>query len=211
MGLEIVVVLLTRQGWFEWPSMTSGLLVKTKRSRIALAALCLVTVLLLRFQGRVWTCACGSWAPWAGDTNSMHNSQHLFDPYSFTHILHGILFYGALAWAIPRVVTEWKFVLALVIEAAWEVVENSPFIINRYREATFALGYEGDSILNSMGDLVSCALGFWIARRLGLRWSLVVFVAIELALLFWIRDNLTLNVIMLIYPVDAIKAWQLAT
>ena len=176
---------------------------------LVIAAVLGVTVLQLRHQGRVWWCSCGRPSLWEGDIWSLHNSQHLFDPYSFTHVLHGVVFCGLIVWLLPRVSRVWQLGLVVVIEAMWEVLENSQFIIQRYREATIGLGYEGDSVTNSMGDIVCCTLGFLLARQLGFRWSLVLFVVTELVLLFWIRDNLTLNVLMLIHPIDAIKTWQM--
>lgn len=137
-----------------------------------------------------------------------HNSQHLFDPYSLTHFLHGFVFCGFLYWWVPRSTRDWRFIVALVAEALWEIFENSPFIIDRYREATLAQGYEGDSILNSLGDVLSCATGVVAAHRLGVHISIYVFVAVEGLLLVWIRDNLTLNVLMLLFPIEAIKQWQ---
>lgn len=167
-----------------------------------------VTAFLLHRQGRSWWCACGQTHLWCGDIHNEHCSQHLFDPYSFTHVLHGIAFCGILAWAIPRISPVWRLFITVVIESLWELLENSQLIIQRYRAATIALGYEGDSIINSLSDILCCAAGFVLARRLGLRWSFVFFVATELVLLFWIRDNLTLNIVMLICPLDAIKTWQ---
>ena len=169
-------------------------------------------VLQLRYEGRSWYCSCGQWWPWAGNVLSLHNSQHFSDPYSFTHALHGVLLCGLLAWIAMgvRLPRNWRFFLAVLIEALWEVAENSEFIINRYREATLALGYTGDSVTNSIGDVVFCGLGFLIAQKLGFWRSVLFFVATELVLLVWIHDNLTLNVVMLVCPVDAIKTWQLA-
>ncbi len=167
-----------------------------------------VMVLLLHLQGRIWWCACGEPSAWNGEIFSGHTSQHFFDHYSFTHVLHGVVFFG-LAWVLfPRWRYGWRMWFAVLLEALWELLENSPMIIQRYREATIDKGYMGDSILNSTGDLVSCAIGFIIASRLGLKKSIVFYVVVELILLAWIRDNLTLNVIMLLYPIDAIKAWQ---
>jgi hypothetical protein len=167
------------------------------------------TVYQLRRQGRLWWCSCGEIYLWAGDTRSSHNSQHLFDPYSFTHVLHGVILYGVLAWGIPRLRPAWRLWLALSIEALWEVFENSDFIIHRYRAATISLGYLGDTIVNSLGDILSCGIGFTLARRLGFRGSLGLFVVTEAVLLLWIRDSLLLSVVMLIHPIDAIKAWQM--
>ena len=165
-------------------------------------------VVALRLEGRVWWCECGGWNPWASDVWSRHSSQHLVDPYSFTHFLHGFVFSGFLRWLFPRMTRPWRFFGAVVLEAAWEILENSPTIIERYRTATMALDYEGDSILNSIGDVLACALGAAAAQRWGVRISLYVFVALEGLLLFWIRDNLTLNVLMLLFPIDAVKQWQ---
>jgi hypothetical protein len=176
---------------------------------LAIALLMVVTILALRYQGRLWICSCGRVDLWSGNINSSDNSQQLVDPYSFTHMLHGLLFYGALAWAVPRLPVSRRLVVAVAVEALWEVVENSAFIIQRYRETTLALGYEGDSIVNSVADIVFMAAGFWLARRLGFRRSAVLFVATELVLMAWIRDSLILNIIMLLVPVDAIRSWQM--
>jgi hypothetical protein len=175
---------------------------------LAIITVLAVTTYQLRSQGRLWWCSCGRLLVWAGDIWSSHNSQHLFDPYSFTHVLHGFVFCWLLAWAVPQLSTVWRLCLAVSIEALWEVVENSDFIIRRYREGTAALGYQGDTVVNSLGDILTCGLGFILARHLGFRRSLTLFVAMEVVLLISIRDGLILNVVMLIYPVDAIKAWQ---
>ena len=166
-------------------------------------------ILSLRAQGRLWWCACGQFSPWSANVWSSHNSQHLFDPYSFTHLLHGVLWAGFLSWSFFRIGAVWKFCLAVAASALWEVVENTDYVINRFREATISLDYHGDTIANGVGDVLSCALGFFLARRLGLWLSVGLFVATELVLLVWIRDNLTLNVLMLLFPVEAIKNWQL--
>jgi hypothetical protein len=168
-----------------------------------------LAVFLLRHEGRDWWCVCGRPDVWSGDVNSSHNSQHFLDPYSFTHIFHGFLFCGLLAWLFPRVDASWRLAAAVAVEVAWEVFENSAFVIERYRAGTASLGYQGDTVANSLGDILSCAAGFAIARRIGVRWSVALFIATEAILLFWIRDNLSLNVLMLIYPVQAVKAWQL--
>jgi hypothetical protein len=176
---------------------------------LAIVLVLTIAVYQLRHQGRLWFCSCGRLYPWAGDIWSLHNSQHLFDPYSFTHMLHGLVFCGLLAWAIPRLSPAWRLWLAISIEALWEVAENAAFIIQRYREATLALGYQGDTIVNSMGDILFCVIGFVLARHLGFRRSLVLFFTTDVVLLIWIRDSLVLNIAMLIYPIDAIKAWQM--
>lgn len=175
----------------------------------AAAVVLLVAMLGLRSQGRLWWCACGRLLLWTGDAWSSDTSQHPFDPYSFTHVLHGFLFCGLLAWGARRLSMTWQLCLAVSAEALWEVAENSEFVIRRYRETTAALGYQGDTIVNSLGDILACGLGFVIARRLGFTRSLALFVATEVLLLIWIRDSLILNVVMLLYPVQAIKAWQI--
>ncbi len=176
----------------------------------AIVVVLAVTAIQLRNQGRSWWCSCGQFFLWAGDIWSAHNSQHLFDPYSFTHILHGFVFCGLLACVMPRLQPVWRLWLALSIEALWEAIENSAFVIQRYRETTAALGYQGDTIANSLGDALSCGVGFMIARRLGLRRSLLFFAATEALLLVFIRDSLMLNILMLVYPIEAIKAWQIS-
>jgi hypothetical protein len=165
----------------------------------------------LRSQRRSWWCACGRPYPWVSDAQGPHNSQHLLDPYSFTHVLHGILLYGLLAWAVPRMAPAWRLLLAVCVETLWEVFENSAFVIQRYRAATMALGYEGDTTANSLGDILCCAIGFLLARRLGLWGSVALFLLTEIVLLLWIHDSLLLNVVMLIYPIDSIKSWQTAS
>ncbi len=167
-------------------------------------------VAVLRLQGRLWSCTCGRFLPWVGDAWSADTSQHLFDPYSFTHVLHGFAFCGLLALAVPRAGWRWRLFLAVALEAAWEVLENTDFVINRYREATAALGYAGDTVVNSLGDVIACALGFLVARRLGLLRAALLFLATELVLLFWIRDSLILNIILLVYPSETLRAWQQA-
>lgn len=168
-----------------------------------------LTVFMLRMEGRIWWCACGGYKLWDGDIWSSHNSQHVFDPYSFTHVLHGMLFFWILAGLLPRLKPGWRLSLAVLLESSWEVLENSPFIIQRYREATIGQGYVGDSVINSLADILCCVAGFVLARRLGWRWALAVFVLVEVVLAVVVRDNLTLNILMLICPVDAIKQWQM--
>jgi hypothetical protein len=175
---------------------------------VATVATFAVTALALRLEGRLWWCACARPLLWISEAWGTETSQHLFDPYSFTHLLHGVVFYLALSLFGRRVPERWRFVIALIVEAAWEVFENSPFVIDRYR-ATAALGYTGDTIANSLGDVISCAAGFGLAHKIRARWSAVVFAATEILLLVLIRDSLLLNVVMLVYPVEAIKRWQL--
>jgi hypothetical protein len=175
---------------------------------LAVAGVLAATAVLMRLEGRLWLCACGRLLPWVGDAWSADTSQHLFDPYSFTHVLHGFAFCGLLALLVPLVEWHWRLVLAVVLEAAWEVIENTDFVINRYREATAALGYNGDTVVNSLGDVVACALGFLLARRLGALKTLLVFALTEVVLLLWIRDSLLLNILLLVYPSKSLRAWQ---
>ena len=174
------------------------------------AATLAATAWQLRAQGRAWVCSCGRLLFWTGEAWGADTSQHLFDPYSFTHALHGIIFCGLLALAAPRLRPAWRLCLAVLAESAWEIAENTDAVIRRYREATAALGYTGDTVVNSLGDILACGVGFEIARRLGWRLSLAAFALVEIALLVWIRDSLLLNVLMLLYPSDEIRAWQAA-
>jgi hypothetical protein len=167
-----------------------------------------LTAIQLRRQGRLWWCSCGHFLFWSSDAWGSETSQHLFDPYSFTHVLHGMIFYGLLALIGKRLAFRWLFWLAIVVESLWEVIENTNVVIQRYREATAALGYQGDSVVNSLGDIVACGVGIWLARKLGLWPSVVVFILIEVVLLLTIRDSLLFNIVMLIYPIEVLKAWQ---
>jgi hypothetical protein len=145
---------------------------------------------------------------WAGDVWSSDNSQHWLDPYSFTHILHGFFFFWLIVGLLPRLSFAWQLWFGLLIEGIWEVVENSAAIIERYRAVTVSLGYTGDTIVNSLADIAVCGLGFWLARQLGWRRTLAIFIVVEVVLLVWIRDGLLLNLLMLIYPIDAVRTWQ---
>jgi hypothetical protein len=169
------------------------------------------TAIQLHWQGRPWWCRCGQWLPWSRDAWGPHNSQHFVDPYSLTHVQHGLLLCVILAVAAPRLTQGRRFVLAVGLECGWEVFENTAFVINRFRAATAALGYEGDSIANSVGDILSCVCGYWLAGRLGWRWATGMLFAIEVLLLLWIRDSLVLNVVMLVCPIETIRAWQTGT
>ena len=181
-----------------------------RTARTAVAALLIVAAaaVLLVLMGRPPICTCGTVGLWVSEPNSSRNSQMLSDWYSLSHIVHGLLFFASL-WLVAR---KWpierRFLAALIVETAWEVVENTPLVINRYREETAALGYTGDSVINSMSDIAMMALGFLLARKLPVRWSIALVVAMELVPLIVIRDNLTLNVWMLLSPNAGIKAWQ---
>jgi hypothetical protein len=147
---------------------------------------------------------------WEGNIWSSEQSQRFADPYTITHTVHGMLFYAILWLLARRAPASTRFVGALLLEGAWEVLENSPIIINRYREATIALGYVGDSVFNSLSDIVFAALGFLFAWRVRPWVTVAVILAMEVGTAFWVRDNLTLNIVMLIHPIDAIKDWQMA-
>ena len=162
-------------------------------------------------MGRLPLCRCGYLKLWHGVVYSSENSQHLTDWYAFTHVLHGLGFYFLLWLLFRHVDVGLRLVLAVALEAAWEVVENTPFIIDRYRAATISLDYYGDSIINSVADVGAMMLGFWIARTVPWWVSLLVFVGVEAALALMIRDNLTLNILMLIHPFASIRQWQLGS
>ena len=190
------------------PETTLGKVAVHRPVLLVIGAMLALAIVYLRWQGRVWCCQQGDWAIVSLVVNSPHNSQHLFDAYSLSHALHGILFFGVFWLFRKRISLRWRFVAATAVEVLWELMENSPVIIDRYRTATMALGYEGDSIVNSLGDVLSYVIGFVLARWLGLWWSVALFLGIELAMLWWIRDNLALNVLMLLWPIDAIRRWQ---
>ena len=186
---------------------------KTDRSRIvvivATAVVLLTLIVLLRAEGRMFLCACGHFAVWISDWCSSNTSQQLLDPYSLTHVLHGFLFFWLITLLFKRMPSAWQLWLALLLESAWEVFENTNFVINKYRTETAALGYQGDTIINSLGDLACALIGFLVARQLGVRRSLIVFVLIEVILTLWIHDSLLLQMLMLVRPVAAIKLWQM--
>jgi len=176
---------------------------------VAVGLVLLLMIVLLRAQGRLLLCACGQFEVWTSDTCSSNNSQQLFDPYSLTHLLHGFLFFYLVVLVFNRLGRGWQLVVALALEAAWEVFENSSFVIDRYRTATAALGYQGDTVVNSIGDLACALIGFLIARQLGIRNSLVLFALLELILILLIHDSLLLQILMLVWPIEAIKSWQM--
>lgn len=163
---------------------------------------------ILTVMGRPLWCSCGEFIPWAWEVMSKHNSQHLIDWYTFSHILHGVLFYWLFRKLMPRSSFGRRLVYVALLEAGWEILENTPLIIDRYRSATFSLDYYGDSVMNSLSDLTACMCGFFMAFKLPVKVSVAIFVVFELFTLACIRDNLTLNVLMLLWPIEGIKVWQ---
>ena len=182
------------------------------RAALISVGIMVLMAVILRLMGRPWICECGTIKLWHGEVISSENSQHIADWYTFSHITHGFLFYW-LAWCLSRVIrplrpVRIRMMLAVAVEAGWEILENTNFIIDRYREATISLDYYGDSILNSSFDVIFMTIGFLIAARIPWLATLLIALAFETFTAIMIRDNLTLNIIMLVWPVEAIKTWQ---
>lgn len=180
---------------------------KTTRILIPVVVVLFVTTLFLMGRLVIGRNGFGIFSP---DAFSEDNSQMLFDPYSLSHVLHGFIFFYLLQSLRKKTTMPWLVFAALMIEIAWEILENTPLVINRYRTETASLNYYGDSILNSFGDVLSMFTGYWLAARMSWKIILPLFIIIELAMLLTIRDNLTLNVLMLIYPIPGISQWQQA-
>ncbi|WOS62653.1 DUF2585 domain-containing protein [Sinorhizobium fredii] len=175
---------------------------------IACLGVVAVQILTQYLMGRLWICECGYVKLWEGVANSSGNSQHIADWYTPSHIIHGFLFYGLGYLLLRGKPLSARLLLATVIESAWEIAENTPMVINRYRSATISLDYFGDSILNSTMDTLAMAAGFLLASRLPVAVTITIAIVLELFTGWIIRDNLTLNVLMLIWPLDGVKAWQ---
>lgn len=176
---------------------------------LALTGVVIVSaIIILRSMGRVWWCSLGDFSPITLDAWGPHNSQHFADPYVFSHLLHGVILFFVFNFAVLRRKPLWGLFFTTLLEVAWEIFENTPFTINHYRAATAAVGYTGDSVINSFGDILACVGGWFLARKVGIWWSIAVFFVAEIGCLIWIKDNLTLNVIMILHPIKAIKTWQ---
>ncbi len=181
---------------------------RVRAAAAAILALMAIQALVLHLMGRVWICSCGTVRLWVGDIWSPELSQQLFDWYTPSHIVHGILFYGLLRLVLPRLAVPWRLVLAVVIEGAWEIAENTPWVIEAYRQQALAAGYTGDSIVNSLLDTVAMMTGFTLARLLPWPATVALALALEIAAASVVRDNLTLNVLNFVHRFPAIEAWQ---
>ena len=198
-------------------SASMGKLVPDRRVILVSIGIALLALGVLLAMGRTPICECGYVKLWHGQINDAGNSQHIADWYTPSHIIHGMLFY-ALGWWLfvkrglgGQGAARWGLALAVLLEAAWEVLENTPMVINRFRAVTANFGYSGDSVLNSAADIGWMALGFWLALRLPVKVTVALAIIGELVAGYVVRDNLTLNVIMLLFPIEAIADWQAAS
>lgn len=189
-----------RPAWPLWPRWLCA--------AVAAALLGLAAAAEFAMGRKLWGIS-GEPGIWSGDVASSHNSQYMTDPYSFSHITHGVLWYALLAWAAKRLPVRARLVLAVALECAWEVLENTDLVIQRYRAATISLHYYGDSVMNSMCDIAAAVVGFILAAMLPAGVTLAGVIALEIALALWIHDSLLLNLVMLIRPIEAIRTWQL--
>jgi hypothetical protein len=185
--------------------------ISVKNTILIVIGLLILHAVILLAMGQVPICECGFVKFWHGATGTSEGSQHISDWYTFSHIIHGFVFYFIL-WLINKKLKlpfGTLLIIAVLVEAGWEIFENTDFIINRYREVTISLDYYGDSVINSVSDIVWMVVGFIAARKFPLWLSIALIIAMEAFVGYYIRDNLTLNIIMLIYPLDAIREWQM--
>ena len=207
MDVQLLFVPSTHTRWnSEMPDTLRSLF--TRRTLVVAFVLILAFAGLLHLNGMPPWCkyGLGFWS----NVQTHCTSQQFLDPYSLSHVLHGVIFFWLLRPFAAKLPIHWRMIVAVTLEIGWELLENSPWVIERYRNATASLDYRGDSILNSLGDLVSAAIGFAFATRFSWKASVALFIGFELLLLYIARDNLTLNVLMLFFPIEAIKQWQLA-
>jgi hypothetical protein len=189
-------------------AMAAGLREREWRPFVLAGFIMLATAAAMLAMGRPAICPCGYVLLWDGRVGGGDNSQHMTDWYTFSHVIHGFLFYGLLRLVAPGRSFGWRLVGALVLEVGWEFVENTPWLIERYRGQTVALDYMGDSVVNSLSDIGFMMLGFWLAARLPVAVTLALAVAMEVTTAMVIRDGLLLNVLMLVWPVEAVLEWQ---
>ncbi len=166
------------------------------------------TAAVLLGFGRVPICTCGYVKLWHGETMTSENSQHLMDWYTPSHLLHGLIFYALLWLVARRVAIGWRLVIATLVECAWEILENTDRVIERYREVTISLDYYGDSVINSVFDILAMIAGFWLARIIPVWASVAIVLGFEILTAIVIRDGLALNIVMLLFPLDIIRDWQ---
>ena len=181
----------------------------TRITAAVVLVILLVQALVLHLMGRVWICSCGTVRVWVGDIWSSELSQQLFDWYTPSHIVHGILFYGLLRLVLPRAPVLVRLAIAVGLEASWEIAENSPWVIEAYRQQALAAGYAGDSILNSLSDTLAMMSGFALARLLPWKATVALVLVLEIAVGTLVHDNLTLNILNFIHRFPSIEAWQM--